>query len=310
MPTSTALRIGTRGSPLARWQAEWVASQLEQQGIEVLLVPIATAGDQDQQGPIGAIGTQGVFTKEIQRALLDDRVDLAVHSLKDLPTDETPGLTLTAVPSRAPVGDGFVSRRFASLEALPPGAVIGTGSLRRRAQLLHWRPDLVMKDVRGNVDTRLRKLDEGQYDALVLAEAGLRRLGLAERITQNLPLPQFLPAAGQGALGLETRAEDARSQEAVILLHDPETHAAVLAERAMLAALQGGCLAPIAAWGRIEAGRLVLSGRVLQCDGSTKLDATLDGDPARAVELGGRVAQALLEQGAAALIQSARQEKR
>jgi hydroxymethylbilane synthase len=310
MPLSTALRIGTRGSALARWQAEWVAAQLEQQGIEVLLVPIATAGDQDQQGPIGAIGTQGVFTKEIQRALLDDRVDLAVHSLKDLPTVEVPGLTLAALPRRAPVGDAFVSRRYASLDALPPDAVVGTGSLRRRAQLLHWRPDLVMKDVRGNVDTRLRKLDEGQYDALVLAEAGLRRLGLAERITQSLPLPQFLPAIGQGALGLETRAEDARSQEAVRRLDDPETHAAVLAERAMLAALQGGCLAPIAAWGRIEAGRLVLSGRVFERDGSTKLDATLDADPAQAVELGGRVAQALLEQGAAALVQSARQEKR
>lgn len=286
-----------------------MASQLEQHGIGVFLVPITTAGDQDQQGPIGTIGTQGVFTKEIQRALLENRVDLAVHSLKDLPTDEIRGLTLSAVPPRAPVGDVLVSRRYASFEALPHGAVIGTGSLRRRAQLLYWRPDLVMKDVRGNVDTRLRKLDEQQYDALVLAEAGLRRLELADRITQALPLPQFLPAIGQGALGLETRTDDLRTREAVALLDEPATHSAVLAERAMLAALQGGCLAPIAAWGRIEAGQLVLTGRVLDRDGSTKLDATLQTDPADALQLGRQVAQALIEQGAAALVQCARQEK-
>lgn len=286
-----------------------MAGQFGQRGIETVLVLITTSGDQDQHGPIGALGTQGVFTKEIQRALLDDRVDLAVHSLKDLPTDEVPGLTLAAVPPRAPIGDVLVARDYPSFEALPPGAVIGTGSLRRRAQLRHWRPDLVMKDVRGNVDTRLRKLDEQQYDALVLAEAGLRRLGLAEHITQALPLPQFLPAVGQGALGLETRTDDRRTRDMVALLDDPATHEAVLAERAMLAALQGGCLAPIAAWGRNEAGRLVLTGRVLDRGGGERLDATLESDPAEAALLGRRVAQVLIEQGAAALIHTARQEK-
>ncbi|MEN6497564.1 MAG: hydroxymethylbilane synthase [Thermoguttaceae bacterium] len=307
MPHSSALRIGTRGSPLARWQAEWVAGKLQQRGIEVALVPITTAGDQNQQGPIGAIGTQGVFTKEIQRALLDDRVDLAVHSLKDLPTDEVPGLVLAAVPPRAPVNDAFVSRRFPSFESLPHGAVLGTGSLRRRAQLLHWRPDLVMKDVRGNVDTRLRKLNQQQYDALVLAEAGLQRLGLAEQITQVLPMPAFLPAVGQGALGLETRADDHRTREAVAQLDHPATHAAVLAERAMLATLQGGCLAPIAAWGRIDGGRLVLTGRALARDGSQKLEATDDAEPADAVQLGIRLAQSLIAAGATELIHAARE---
>jgi hydroxymethylbilane synthase len=291
---------------LARWQAEWVAARLEELGVPVELTPISTAGDRQQQGPIGAIGTQGVFTKEIQRALLDGRVDLAVHSLKDLPTDDVAGLVLAAVPERASVGDVLVSRRFASWEELPPGATLGTGSLRRRAQLLHARPDLVMQDIRGNVDTRLRKLDERQYDALVLAEAGLNRLGLAEWITQVLPRPQFLPAVGQGALGLETRLDDRRTREAVGRLDHPATHAAVLAERAMLAALQGGCLAPIAGWARIEGGRLLLSGRVLDRQGTRKLDASLAAAPAEALELGSRVAQALIEQGAAELVQAAR----
>jgi len=285
-----------------------VAGQFGQRGIETVLVLITTSGDQDQHEPIGTMGAQGVFTKEIQRALLDERVDLAVHSLKDLPTDEVPGLTLAAVPQRASIGDVLVTRDYPSFEALPPGAVIGTGSLRRRAQLRHWRPDLVMKDVRGNVDTRLRKLGEQQYDALVLAEAGLRRLGLAEHITQSLPLPQFLPAVGQGALGLETRTDDHRTRDRVALLDDPATHGAVLAERAMLAALQGGCLAPIAAWGRNVAGRLVLTGRVLDRDGRERLDVTLESEPAEAVLLGRRVAQALIEQGAAALIHAARQK--
>jgi len=301
------LRIGTRASPLARWQANWVASRLRDLGFEVELVPITTAGDQHQQGAIGNIGTQGVFTKEIQRALLDNHVDLAVHSLKDLPTGEVPGLALAAVPKRAPVSDVLVSRKYSSFDNLPSGARIGTGSLRRRAQLLYWRPDLVMLDVRGNVDTRLRKLDEGQYDALILAAAGLERLGLAGQITQVLPLPQFLPAVGQGALGLENRADDRRCREYLARLDDPDTHAAVLAERAMLARLQGGCLAPIAAWGRREGMRLVLAGRVLHRSGTEKLEAAIDSEPADAVALGTRVAQALIDQGAMALIDSARE---
>jgi len=307
MSSHSLVRIGTRGSPLARWQAEWVAARLKELGAEVVLVPITTAGDQDQQGPIGAIGTQGVFTKEIQRALIDGRADLAVHSLKDLPTAEVPGLMLGAVPQRAAVGDVLVSPRFASLDALPQSAAVGTGSLRRRSQLLHVRPDLVMHDVRGNLDTRLRKLDQRQYDALVLAEAGLTRLGLTERIAQVLPRPMFLPAVGQGALGLECRCDDSRTQALLAALDHPATHAAVVAERAMLAALQGGCLAPIAAWGRVDAGQLALTGRVLRPDGSHKIDATFHADLSEGVELGRRVAEALFRQGAAEMIQGSRE---
>ena len=198
-----SLRIGTRATALARWQAEWIARQLGERGVEVELVPISTTGDQ-QHGTIESIGGQGIFTKEIQRALLEGRIDLAVHSLKDLPTDVVPGLCVTAVPERAAVGDVLVCRKWASLDELPQRATLGTGSLRRRAQLLHVRPDLQIRDIRGNVDTRLRKLDQGEYDAIVLAEAGLRRLGLADRITQVLPLTLLLPAVGQGALAVET----------------------------------------------------------------------------------------------------------
>ena len=276
-------------------------------GLEVVLVPITTSGDRQQQGPIEAIGGRGVFTKEIQRALLDDRIDLAVHSLKDLPTDPVEGLCLAAVPERAPAGDVLVCRERASLDDLPEGAVLGTGSLRRRAQLLHVRPDLRVKDVRGNVDTRLRKLDRGDYDALVLAEAGLRRLGMAERITQVLPTSVALPAVGQGALGLETRSDDDLARRAVQNLDHPATHAAVLAERAMLAALQGGCLAPIAASSRVEDALLTLTGRVLHPDGTEKIEASESGDPAEPAQLGNRVADALFAQGAAKLIQAARQ---
>jgi hydroxymethylbilane synthase len=301
------LRIGTRRSALARWQADWVAARLQELGVEVELILLTTAGDQ-QQGPIGEIGAQGVFTKEIQRAVLDGRVDLAVHSLKDLPTEGVSGLLLAAVPPRAPESDVLVCRRYASLDELPRGSRVGTGSLRRRSQLLHVRPDLAMKDIRGNVDTRLRKLDEGEFDALILAEAGLRRLDLAGRICQVLPRDVCLPAVGQGALGLETRSDDRSAGELLRPLDDPATHAAVLAERAMLAELRGGCLAPVAAWGRREGPSLVLTGRVLSPDGRRKLEASSTGDPAQAADLGRQVAGELLAQGAAELIRLARAE--
>ena len=301
------IRIGTRASALARWQAEWVAARLEELGVDVVLVPIATRGDR-QQGPIGSLGSRGVFTREIQRGLLDDRIDLAVHSLKDLPTEAVEGLCLAAVPERAAAADALVCRQYGCLADLPRGAVVGTGSLRRRAQLLHARRDLRTKDVRGNVDTRLRKLDQGEYDALVLAEAGLRRLGLARHITQVLPTSVMLPAVGQGALGLETRSGDRAARETLQKLNHGPTHAAVLAERSMLAALRGGCLAPIAAWGRVEAARLTLTGRVISSDGGEMLEATLADDPAEAVQLGARVAEDLIAQGAAELIQAARND--
>jgi hydroxymethylbilane synthase len=301
------LRIGTRGSPLARWQAEWVAAQLQQLGFEIELVPIVTAGDR-QQAPLDTVGGRGLFTKEIQRALLEGQIDLAVHSLKDLPTDEIPGLSLAAVPPRASIHDVLVCSRYASLEALPAGATVGTGSLRRRAQLLHVRPDLEMQDIRGNVDTRLRKLQQGDFDAVVLAEAGLQRLGLAQHIAEVLPTDIMLPAVGQGALGLESRADDTAVRQTVAPLNHAETHAAVRAERAMLAALEGGCLAPIAAWGRREDDRLWLTGRVVGADGRQRLEATSSTAAGDAVELGRDVAAALLAQGAGKLVQAARGE--
>jgi len=305
VPVNRLLRLGTRSSALARWQAEWVAARLRQLDLDVTLVPIATSGDRDLS-PIGTIGGQGVFTKELQRALLDGRIDLAVHSLKDLPTEDVPGLCLAAVPPRESPWDVLVSRRGVPLEELPGGAVVGTGSLRRQAQLLHARPELRLDSIRGNVDTRLRKLDAGQCEALVLAEAGLRRLGLEDRITQVLPAAVVLPAVGQGALGLETRCDDEPSRQAVGRLNDPASFAAVKAERAMLAGLRGGCLAPVAAWGRTEGEQLALTGRVLHPDGARKLEATLAGPVAEPESLGQVVAQALLAQGAADLIAAAR----
>lgn len=296
----------------------------------VEIVPITTGGDAQQTGPIGAIGSQGVFTKEIQRALLEETIDLAVHSLKDLPTEPVEGLCLAAVPPREDVADAIVCRRSLrqhvdsadtstadpALGFIPQGARVGTGSLRRRAQLLHVRGDLQVLDIRGNVDTRLRRLDEGEYDAVILAVAGLTRLKLADRITSKLPLDIMLPAVGQGALGIETRQADLRTRDFVARLDDVATHRAVLAERALLAELRGGCLAPIGAWARIEGTRLRLTGCVVSLDGKTRLladesiafDSRQDavGAVERAEELGRQVAKALLADGAADLIASAR----
>ncbi len=306
MASGVQIRLGTRASALARWQADWVLARLQELGARVTLVPISTSGDRDQQLPVDQIGGQGVFTKEIQRALLDDRIDLAVHSLKDLPTAAVEGLCLAAVPSRAPAGDVLVSRRYPRLSELPEGAVVGTGSLRRQSQLLHYRADLNVQEIRGNVDTRLRKLDEGQFEAIVLAEAGLRRLGLADRITELVPPSILLPAVGQGALGLETRADDQATRAAVEPLDHAETHAAVVAERAMLAALHGGCMAPIAAWARVEEGILHITGRVLRRDGSEKLEANHLGPVADAVSIGRELADELIARGATRLIDAAR----
>ncbi len=299
------LRLGTRSSALARWQAEWVASQLEGRGINVELVPTTTAGDR-QAGPVQNIGAQGLFTKELQAALRDERIDLAVHSLKDLPTDVVPGLCLACVPRRAAVGDVLVSGKYPSFDRLPPAAVVGTGSLRRRAQLLRVRGDLQMQDIRGNLETRLRKVDEGTYDAIVLAEAGLRRLRLDENITELLPMAICLPAIGQGALGLEIRRTDQSTLEAIEPLNHPPSFSATEAERAMLAALRGGCLAPIAAWARMENDHLTLTGRVLDSLGKEKVEATLTAHPATAADLGRRAADELLDQGAARLIEGSR----
>lgn len=303
-----ALRIGTRGSALARWQANWVAAQLQQHGVEVELIPISTRGDRQQVGPIASIsGGEGVFTKELQRALLAGEVDLAVHSLKDLPTAPIEGLALLAVPARGPLGDVLIAREAASFDELKQHSVIATGSLRRRAQLWHARPDLQMIDIRGNVETRIRKLHDGEFDALILAEAGVTRLELAQNVTQLLPRSLILPAVGQGALGLEGRSDDPATRAAVAVLNDPATHASVLAERSLLLNIRGGCLAPVGAWGRIEAGQLRLSAVVLSGDGKTRLSAEGVDAPENAAALGETLAQELIAQGATALIQACRE---
>jgi hydroxymethylbilane synthase len=291
---------------LARWQAEWVAARLEGRGVEVELVPISTQGDV-KTGPLGQIGGQGLFTKEIQRALLAREIDVAVHSLKDLPTAEIAGLAIAAVPLRESTADVLVSTRFGSLDHLPHGARVGTGSLRRKAQLLHVRPDLSIRDIRGNVETRLKKLDEGQYDGIVLAAAGLTRLGLADRMTFVLPRHIMLPAVGQGALGIETRSDDAVSRGLVEALDDAATHAAVLAERSMLAALRGGCLAPVGALAHVERAALSLEGVVVSGDGQRKISAAAAGLAEDAVGIGQQVADELLGQGAGELIAASRE---
>ena len=306
---SNPLKLGTRGSPLALWQANWVETALRGHGVEVEQIRIETSGDV-RSGPIGQIGSQGVFTKEIQRALLENEIDLAVHSLKDLPTESIEGLKLGAVPERGPQFDAFVCNDHESFEALPTGARVGTGSQRRRTQLLHLRPDLELLDIRGNVDTRLSKLDDGQYDAIILAQAGLIRLELADRIRQTLEPPQVLPAIGQGALGLEIRSDDEPTQQAVNALNDAETYAAVVAERAMLAALRGGCLAPVGGWGRVEGDSVVLDGVVMQANGETRLHATGSDSCDNAGDLGVHIAEQLLAQGAAELINAAREGER
>src|SRR5262245_51992038 len=236
---TSALKLGTRGSPLALWQANHVADRLRPVVAprRVELVRIETHGDRDQATALAAMGGFGVFTKAIQTALLDGRADVAVHSLKDLPTIPEPALELVAVPPRGPTGDAFVSRKYRRFDDLPEGAVVGTSSLRRRAQVLNRRPDLTLIDLRGNVDTRLRKLDEQNLAAIILAEAGLARLGLADRITERLDQSWMLPAVGQGAIGLECRADDDETKHFVDALRDTDTFARVNAERAMLFAL-------------------------------------------------------------------------
>jgi len=302
------LRIGTRGSKLARWQADWVAKRLEVvAGVKSELVTIATRGDRESVGPIATLGGEGIFTKELQKAVLDGRIDLAVHSLKDLPTEEVRGLALAAVPLRDSPHDALASSLGMRLAELPHGARIGSGSLRRRCQVLHLRADLQMLDIRGNVETRLAKLDDGQYDAIILAEAGLARLGLAGRATEILSPSVMLPAVGQGALAVETRAGDRSTREIIARIDDEQAHQSVLAERSLLATLRGGCLAPIAAWGRTEDdGRLHLSACVLSGDGLRRLATDLLGNAADAVTIGRHAAEQLLDQGAEKLIADAR----
>lgn len=295
------LRIGTRGSKLALWQAQWVSGQLQQRGIETELVIISTQGDVST-GPLSQGGGQGLFTKEIQRELLDNKVDVAVHSLKDLPTLPVEGLVLAAVPSRETTADCLISRDKLRFAELPAGARVGTGSTRRAAQLRAWRPDVEIRDIRGNVDSRLRKLQEGQYDAIVLAAAGLTRLKLLGDITEILEQERVLPAVGQGALGLECRGDDHSAIAALQKLNDWESQAAVTAERELLRTLMAGCLAPVAALASVTQDKLTLRARVLSIDGVKVIEANLMGAVHEAAAIGQRLGRQLLEQGAHQLI--------
>jgi len=305
--SKSPIRIGTRASALALWQANWVAQQLSAIEVKSELVPIATRGDREAEGPIATLGIDGVFTKELQKALLDGRIDLAVHSLKDLPTEPVKGLALAAVPLRGSPFDVLISRTGQRFADLPVGARIGTGSLRRKSQLLHARQDLQMLDIRGNVETRLLKLKQEQFDAVVLAEVGIARLGLGDQITEVMPPSLILPAVGQGALALEIRSGDSLAREAVGQIDDPWAHQSILAERTLLATLRGGCLAPVGAWGRVnDDGRLQLSACVLSHDGSRRLYADVLGNAADAVPLGRQAAEQLLADGAGELIEQSR----
>lgn len=304
------LRIGTRSSALARVQTEWVAGQVQARGGTVQIEFIDTRGDSRVDTPIEKIGGDGVFVRELERALLDGRIDVAVHSMKDLPTAATPGLAFASVPTRATPFDVLVGRSARRIEDLPAGAVVGTSSIRRVVQVRLARPDLRVTPVRGNVDTRLRKLDAGEYDCLVLAGAGLDRLGLGQRATQVLEPPLFWPAVAQGALAVQTRVDDAAARAAVAAFDDPATHTAVRAERACLAALAGGCLAPIAAWARrAEGGRLRLDACVFEDLGDrvVSLHAGQESTPEEpAEELGIRVAGVLRARGADGMLERMR----
>jgi hydroxymethylbilane synthase len=304
------LRIGTRGSILARWQAEFVRKQLFQlSGVEAEIAIIKTTGDQMQQAPLSQIGGKGIFIKELEEALLEESVDLAVHSVKDIPT-ETPGrLHFPAVCRRDDVRDCLVSNQGTPLAGLKQGARLGTSSLRRQAQLRHYRRDLDIRDLRGNVDTRLRKVESGEYDAIVLSKAGLDRLSWSQKITEPLSTDISLPAVGQGAIAIQARLKDQEAAEILGRLDDPETRTVIIAERALQAALQGGCQVPLGAWARMERGELVLEAVVCSVDGVQYVRQKATAPPEQAAELGQRVAQMLIEGGAQAILEEVKRAR-
>lgn len=293
------LIIGTRQSLLALWQSNYIAGLLRRQYPEcqVTLKKIVTKGDRILDVPLAQIGGKGLFTKAIETELLDGTVDLAVHSLKDMPTVLPEGLCLTAITTRANVGDAFVSNKYASFSQLPQGAVLGTSSLRRRAQLLAARPDLKIVDLRGNVDTRLRKLDEGQMDAIILAAAGLERLGHADRIREIIPSSVCLPAVGQGALAIECRSNDQQVREMLAFLNDLPTRQATDAERAFLGLIEGGCQVPIGVHAEVNDNQVAIEAVIASLDGSTVLRSNITGPAADAAELGRQLGRLMLADG-------------
>jgi hydroxymethylbilane synthase len=305
-----ALRIGTRGSMLAKWQAEYVRKLiLQKTGVDAEIVIIKTTGDKLQQAPFSQIGGRGVFIKELEEALLDDAVDLAVHSVKDIPTDVPSRLCFPAVCRREDVRDCLVGAKGATLETLRQGARVGTSSLRRQAQLRHLRPDLDLRELRGNVDTRLKKVESGEYEAVMLAKAGLDRLGLSARITEVMNPENFMPAVGQGAIAIQARLRDEEMGEALGVLDDAPTRQAIMAERALLSMLEGGCQVPLGAWARVERGELVMDAVVCSPDGQQHVKQRGAGPPEQARELGQRVAQMLVDAGAGAILEEVSRQR-
>ena len=302
--TDRPLRIATRKSALALWQANHVKAGLEASypGLVVELVPLLTTGDKILDVPLAKVGGKGLFTKEIEQALIDGRADLAVHSMKDVPTQRAPGLMLAGTGVREDVRDALVSPRVKSVEKLPKGARVGTSSLRRQAQLLNLRPDLRIVSIRGNVQTRMRKIEELNLEGVILAAAGLRRLGFADRITQYIPPSLSLPAIAQGSLALEIRADDERTRELVAIFHHEPTEIAVTAERAFLARLEGGCQVPIAGLAQVDGGLVAMEGLVGSIDGKTLIRDRGEGPVAEAERVGRELAEKILDRGGRAIL--------
>ncbi|CAK8725138.1 hydroxymethylbilane synthase [Candidatus Electrothrix aarhusensis] len=298
------LRIGTRASLLAVTQSTWVKNQIEQQypDTTVELVKILTKGDKILDVPLAKVGGKGLFVKEIEDALLDGRVDLAVHSMKDVPAEVPESLQVAIIPKREIPQDAFVSVNYKDVDALPQGAVIGTSSLRRKSQLACLRPDLEIRDLRGNLDTRLRKLDEGEYDAIILAGAGLNRLGMQKRITALFTSEQMLPAIGQGSLGIELRMADTELLDGLQFLHHRDTAVTVSAERAFLLRLEGGCQVPIGGFATIDNDTITLTGLIASLDGKTILREQLSGMASDAEKIGITLAETLLDRGGKAIL--------
>jgi len=298
------LRIGTRASRLAVTQSNWVKDQIEKQypDTTVELVRITTKGDKILDVPLAKVGGKGLFVKEIEDALLRKEVDIAVHSMKDVPTELPEGLHVAVVPVREVATDAFVSVKYKNFSELPQGATMGTSSLRRKAQLAALRPDLNIIDLRGNLDTRLKKMEEGQYDAIILAGAGLNRMHMQDRIASLFTPEEMLPAIGQGSLGLELRKSDAELLEGLQFLHDDHTATTVAAERAFLLRLEGGCQVPIGAHATLDNGVVRLTGLIASVDGKTILKESIEGTPEKASSLGTQLAETLLDRGGKAIL--------
>jgi len=294
------IRIGTRASALALWQAEWVKSELEKRypGVTVTLMKIKTTGDKILDVPLAKVGGKGLFVKEIEEAMLENEIDIAVHSMKDVPTFFPDGLHLSCITKREDARDALLSRNNVAFKDLPKGANVGTSSLRRQAQLMSLRPDFVIHQLRGNVGTRLQKLKEGKFDAIILAAAGVKRLGLEANVSEYLSPEISLPAIGQGALGIECRVDDRELNDMIAFFNHTDSRTCVTGERALLRRLEGGCQVPIACYGQVKNGKLTLIGLVGSVDGKRIVKDSIEGEPEKAEKLGVVLAEKLLSQGA------------